>query len=111
MGGICPSCIACEMILAMLSNLPLGKQLNEIVFSLGHYRDFKIFSCGGCHKGKGRLTLPKAILTGSSTPLANTAMDIPPVSTIDVSRLMSLMLNIAMDRSIFLPFVHIFQFD
>ena len=53
---------------------------------------------------RSRLALPKAIPTGSSTPLASAAMDIPPVSTVDLMRLVSSMLNIAMHRLIFLAF-------
>ena len=82
----------------------------EWCFSWATIETLRYFRVAGAIKEKGRLTLPRAILTGSPTPLANAAMDIPPVSTVDVSRLVSLMLNIVMDRLIFLPFVHVFQF-
>ena len=58
----------------------------------------------GVIRKKGRLAPPKAIPTGSPTPLASAAVDIPPVSIFDVFRLVSAMLNIVMDCLIFLAF-------
>ena len=104
MGGICQSCIACEMILDMLSNLTWESSLMESCFSWATIGALKYFCVAGVIKEKGRLTLPKAILTGCPRPLANAAMHIPPVSTVDVSRFVSLMLNIVMDRVIFFAF-------
>ena len=96
-----PSCIAREMILAMLSNLPWASSLMESCFS----RALRYFHVAGVITEKSRLVPPKAIPTGSATPLASAAMDIPPVSTVDVIRLVSAMLNIVMDRFIFWPSV------
>ena len=74
-GGIWPSCIVCEMILAMLSNLPWESSLMEWCFSWATIETLRYFRVAGAIKEKGRLTLPRAILTGSPTPLANAAMD------------------------------------
>ena len=45
------SYIACEIILAVLSNLPWASSFMESCFSV-YYRSFKIFLCGGCYKGR-----------------------------------------------------------
>ena len=58
----------------------------------------------GVIRGKSRLVLPQATPIGSPTPLASAAVDIPPMSTVEVIRLVSAMLNIVMDRLIFLAF-------
>ena len=105
MGEISPSCIAREMILAMLSNLPWASSLMESCFSQAFIEALRYFHVAGVITEKSRLVPPKAIPTGSATPLASAAMDIPPVSTVDVIRLVSAMLNIVMDRFIFWPSV------
>ena len=109
MGEISPSCIAREVILAILSNLPWASSLMESCFSRTTIEALRYFCAAGVIKEKSRLTPPKAIPTGSPTPLASAAMDIPPVSTVDVIRIVSAMLNTVMDCLIFLPSVHIFQ--
>ena len=62
----------------------------------------------GVTKEKSRLASPKTTLTGSPVPLASGAIDIPPVSTAEVIRLVSAMLNIVMDRLIFFCLLLIF---
>ena len=103
MGEISPSCIACEMILAMLSDLSYSSSLMESCFSRAALKALRYFCVAGVIREKSRLTPPKAIPTGSPTPLASATVDIPPVSTVDVIRLVSAML-ILMDRVIFLAF-------
>ena len=49
-----------------------------------------------------RLPPPKAIPTGRPTPLANGAIENPPVITVDVIMLLSTMLVIVLNRFIFL---------
>ena len=51
---------------------------------------------------KNRLAPPKAIPTDNPTPLANAAIDIPPVTTVDVIRPVSTILAIVMNHFIFL---------
>ena len=89
MGEIFPSCIACEMLLAMLSNLPWASSIMESCFSLAAIEALRYFRAVGVIREKSRLVLPKAIPTGSPTPLASPAIDIPSVSTVDVIRLVS----------------------
>ena len=49
-------------------------------------KDFRVIAVA---RERSRLVLLKAIPTGNSTPLANPAMLIPPVITVDVIRLVS----------------------
>ena len=103
-GEISPSSIACEMVLAMLSNLPWASTLMESCFSRATIEASRYFRMAGVTREKSRLALPKATPKGSPTPLASAAMDIPLVSTADVIRPVSAMLNIVMDCLIFLAF-------
>ena len=104
MGETSPSCIACEMILAMLPNFPRASSLMESCFFGATIEALRCFSVAGVIREKTRLTLLRAIPTGSPTPLASAAMDIPPVNTVYVIRLVSAMHKIVMDRLIFLAF-------
>ena len=54
---------------------------------------------------KSRLVPLKAIPTGRPTPLANAAIETPPVITVDVIRPVSTILVIALDRFNFLQAV------
>ena len=103
-GEISPSCIAYKMILAMLSNLPWESSLMESYFSRATIEAIRYFRVAGVIGEKSGRTLLKTIQTGSPTPFASAAMDIHPVRTVDVIRPMSAMLNIVMDRLIFLAF-------
>ena len=61
-------------------------------------------------KERSRLVQPKAIPTGSPTPLASATIEIPPVITVDVIRPLSTIPLIVLNRFIFLAFVHELQF-
>ena len=104
MGETYPSCTACEIIMAMLSNLPWAGSLMKSCFSQTTIEDLRYFRVAGIITEKSRLALSKAIPSGSPTPLASAAMDVPPVSTVDVIRSVSAMLNIIMDCLILLAF-------
>ena len=78
----------------------MGKQLNSIMFFLLYGEDFKRFSCDGSCKREA-ISL-KAIPTGNPTPLANAAIDIPPVITIDLIRPVSTIPVIVLNCFIFL---------
>ena len=51
---------------------------------------------------KSRLVPRKEIPTGRPTPLANAAVEIPPVITVDITRPMSMIPVIVLNRFIFL---------
>ena len=103
-GEISPSSITCEMILTMLSNLPWTSSLMELRFSRATIEAVRYFCVVGVIREKSRLTLPKAVPTGSPTSFASAAMDILAVSTVDIIRLVSVMLNIVMSRLFFFAF-------
>ena len=71
-------------------------------------RDTRYFRVAGVIREKIGWAAPRAIPTGSPKPLASAAMDIPPVSTVDVIRPVSAMLSIVIDRLIFLNFLFTF---
>ena len=59
---------------------------------------------------RSRLVPLKAMPTGRPTPLANAAIEIPPVITVDVIKPVSLIPVIVLNRFIFWQFVHELQF-
>ena len=59
---------------------------------------------------RSRLVLPKAKPTGNPTPLANAAIDIPPVTTVDVIRPVPTIPVIILNRFIFWQVAHRHQF-
>ena len=69
------------------------------MFLLLHGKGFKRFSCDG-----SRLVPPKVNPAGDLTPLANAAIDIPPVITVDVIKPVSTIPGIILNRFIFLAF-------
>ena len=75
-GEISPSCSACEMILAMLSNLLWASSLIASCFSCFTVKILKDFRVMAVARKRSRLVLLKAIPTGNPTPLANAAIDI-----------------------------------
>ena len=101
-GEISPSCIACEMILDMLSNLLWARNLMESCFSRLTLRGLEDFRMAVVITERNRLAPPKAIPAGNPTPFANAAIDIPPVIAVNVIRSVSTMLAIVMNRFIFL---------
>ena len=102
MGGISPSRIACEMIFAMLSNLLLARSLLESYFSYFTIKVSKDFSVIAVPRERSKLVPLKAMLTGNPTPLANAAIDIPPVITVDFIKPVSTIPVIILNRFIFL---------
>ena len=59
---------------------------------------------------RSRLVPLMAMPTGRPTPLANAAIEIPPVITVDVIKPVSLIPVIVLNRFIFWQFVHELQF-
>ena len=76
---ISPSCIACEMILAIHSNLLWGSSLIASCFSCFTVKILKDFHVVAVARERSKLVPLKAIPTGNPTPLANAAMLIPSV--------------------------------
>ena len=69
----------------------MGEQLNGTVFFLLYGKGFKIFSCDDCCRERSRAVPLKTMATGQPTSLANAAVEIPPVITVDVIRPVSTM--------------------
>ena len=80
----------------------MGKQLNGIVFFLLYGEILKDFRVMAVARERSRLVPLKAIPTGNPTPLANAAIEISPVITVDVIRPVSTIPVIALNRFIFL---------
>ena len=101
MDEMSPSCIACEMISAMLSNLVLASSLITCFscFTVKVLEDFRVMTVA---RQRSKLVPLKAMPTGRSTPLANAAIEIPPVVTVNVIRPVSTMPVIVLNRFIFL---------
>ena len=97
-----PSCIACEIILAMLSNLLWASSLIAWRFSCFKVKILKDYRVMAVVKERIRLVPLKAIPTGNLTPLANPAIDVAPVITVDVIRPVSTVPVIVLNRFIFL---------
>ena len=83
-----PYCIACEMILAMLSNLLWASSLIELCFPCFAVRVLGIFHVMDVPRVEARLVTLKTIPTGNPTPLANAEVEIFPVITADVIRIL-----------------------
>ena len=101
MGEISPSCIACETILAMLSNLLWASSLIAWCFSYFMVKILKDLRVMAVATERIRLVPLQAIPTGNPTPLANAAIDIPPVIIVDVIRPVSKIPVIVLDCFIF----------
>ena len=101
MGEMSSSCIACEMILAMLSNLLWASRLIKLCFPCFTVRVSEIFRVMGVPREEARLVTPKAMPTGNPTTLANAAVEVPPAITADVIRLVTTMPVIVLNRFIF----------
>ena len=74
------------MILPMLSNLLWASSLTESCFSCFKMNILKDFCVMEVAREKSRLVPLKVIPTNNPTPLANAAIDILPVITVDVIR-------------------------
>ena len=105
-----PSCIAHEMILDILSSLVWASSLMESCFSCFTVKILKDSRVIAVARERSRLVPLKAIPTGNPTPLANAAIEIPPVITVDVIRPVSTIPVIVLNVSLFWHFVHELQF-
>ena len=101
-GEISPSCNSCEIILVMLSNLLWGSSLIAWCFPCFTVNILKYFCVMAVAREISRLVPLKAIPTGNRTPLANAAILIPPVITVDVVRPVSTIPMIVLNRFVFL---------
>ena len=99
-----PSYIACKMILVMLSNLFRASSLITSCFSCFTVKILKDFRVMAVARERNRLVQLKEISTGNPTPLANAAIEIPPVITVDVIRSVSTIPVIVLSRFIFFFF-------
>ena len=102
MDQISPSCIACEMILAMLCNLLCASSLMASCFSCFTVKVLKDFRVMTVARERSRLVSLRAIKTDRATPLANAAIEIPPVVNFDVIKPVFTVLVIILNRVIFL---------
>ena len=83
------SYISYEIISAMLSNLLWERSLIASCFSCITVKNFKKFHVMVVAREKSSVVPLNAIPTGRPASLANKAIEIPPVITIDVTRLIS----------------------
>ena len=79
------------MILAMLSNLVWSSSSIESCFSRFRVKVLKDFRVLTVERERSRLLQLKAMPTGRPTPLANAAIEIPPLIIVDVIRPVSMM--------------------
>ena len=99
------------MILAMLSNLLCASSLMASCFSCFTVKVLKDIRVMNVARERSRLVPLKAMPTGRPTPLANAAIEISPVITVDVIRPVSTMPVIVLNRFIFFwQSVHELQF-
>ena len=90
------------MILAMLSNLLWASSLIESCFSCFTVKVLKDFRVMAVARERSSLVPLMAIPTGRPTPLANAAIDVPPVITADVIKPVSMIPVIVLNSFIFL---------
>ena len=81
---------ACEMILAMLSNLLWARSLMAPCFSCSTIKILKDFRVMTFARERSRLVPLKVMPTGRPTPVANAAIAIPSVITVYVIRPVSM---------------------
>ena len=86
----------------MLSSLVWANSLIESCFSCFTVKILKGFRVMAVARERNRLVPFMAIPTGNPTLLANAAIDIPPVITVDVIRSVSTIPVIVLNRLIFL---------
>ena len=90
------------MILAMLSNLLWASSLIESCFSCFTVKVLKDFRVMAVARERSSLVPLMTIPTGRPTPLANAAIDVPPVITADVIKPVSMIPVIVLNSFIFL---------
>ena len=76
----------------------------ELRFSCFTVKVLKDFHVMAAARERSRLVSPKAMPTGGPTQLPNTAIEIPPVITVDVIRPVSMIPAIVLYRFIFVNF-------
>ena len=100
-GETSSSCIACEMILAMLSNLLWARSLMESCFSFFTVKVLKDFHVMTIARERSKLVPLGTMPTGRPTSLASAAIEISPVITVDVIKPVFTMPVIVLHRFIF----------
>ena len=90
------------MILAMLSNLLWASSLMASRFSCFTVKVLKDFHAMTVARERSRLVPLKTMPTDRPTPLANTAIEIPPMITVDVIRPVSTMPLTVLNRFLLL---------
>ena len=98
---ISPFCIACEMISAMLSTLLWASSLVASCFSCFTVKVLKDLRVMTVARERSRLVPLKVMPTGRPIPLANAAIEIPPVMAVDIIRPVSTMPVIVLNHFIF----------
>ena len=97
-----PSCIACEMISDMLSDLAWASSLIASCFSCFTVKGLEDFRVTIVERERTTLKPPKAVPTGRATLLANAAIEVPPEIADEVIRSMSTIPMISLNRFFFL---------
>ena len=101
MDEISSSCIAYEMVLAMPTDLLWVSSLMASCFSCFTVKVLNDFRVMTVARERSRLFPLKAMSTGRATPLANAAIEVLPVITVDVIRPVSAMPVIVLNHFIF----------
>ena len=89
------------MILDMMSKLLWASSLMASCFSCFTVKVLKDFPVMTVARERSRLVALRVMPTGSATSLANAAIEIPPVITVDVIRRVATMPVIVLDRFFF----------
>ena len=105
-----PSCIACEMVSDMLSNLSWASSLIASWFPCFTVKDLEDFCVTIVERERATLKPPKAAPMGKSTPLAIAGIEVPPAIADFVIRRMSTIPMILLNRFFFWPAACVLQF-
>ena len=98
MGDISPSCIACEMISAMLPNLLWASTIMALCFPCFAVWPLENFRVATVKREKTTPNPPKAAPTGRPAPLANAGIEDPPAITAEVVKPISMISMIVFHR-------------
>ena len=102
MDEISSSCIAYEMVLVMPTDLLWVSSLMASCFSCFTVKVLNYFRVMTVARERSKLFPLKAKPTGRATPLANAAIEVTPVITVDVIRPVSTIPVIVLNRFILL---------